>query len=1122
MTIRSLLFLLLFNSVTSLAQTPMTQSSETIYRIKNWNYEQGLFYGRTSCFLKDINGFLWVGTYKGLNRFDGTSFKNYQKSQDGQAGIVSNMILSLVEDSLHNIWIGTDHGLSRYDIKEDSFMNFVPGTATRIETAGIIPYWATRDEVFCVESDSIFTSYNIHSLQKKIGTSLSKKIENNGAVALSVYEAETNSVWMLPASGGLFARSGMLQVSLSTGKIKNFDWPCLRRDHDHSHWTEGICYDRKRNSIWLNTTDGLIRFTLDDKQYHKIKAVPVTDYRGIGIQMDQQNRVWICTEKKSIMVYDPLTDSVGLPFAGDSALNTKVTNFNYRMYCDQEGIIWIGYWPGFSLGINQLIPTTRSVIQYPGDTHKPHALSTSRGGDMTSAGNNVWIFAGDGLNVFDPSTGLFDFFPNENVLVNGKKKNISFLTVSRTLQKALVAFNDSGGLFEFDLTTRQYSPIILKDLANQTMENIHIADGAFPLNKDEIFFTNEGKHLLFVLHKDSSTAHLLVDFHEKRIVNMAANGDCLIFLSFKEGGLSQTWDYSNGKLMRIITVLDSVPWNNIVVDPGDRSLWLGVYDELRHYDNSLHLIHRYNQEDGIPPINVWAIIPDNHGNIWFNTELAIAKLNTLTGRITLVSEKDGWKKISYKTSTAVAKDNRGDLYFYGYGAVDRIRPDQFIEKYPGSSIYLKSIEINQKKIPLPTGVNNVKELALSYTENRVSIKTGIIDYFSNGASKIRYKLGDNGIWQYAPANSTIYYEALPIGDYKLIMQASNAAYEFNGPLKILVLKISPPWWRSIWFYAVLVLAFIFSLWAFVRYRSRALKEKNIELEEKVLQRTKELKHSLEDLRETQTQLIQREKMASLGELTAGIAHEIQNPLNFVNNFSEVNGELIEEMDQAFDNGNIADARTIAHDIRNNIEKVIHHGKRADGIVKGMLLHSRASTGQKEPADINALADEYLRLSYHGLRAKDKSFNATIETHLDETIGKINIIPQDIGRVLLNLFNNAFFSVTEKLKQQSGNTLSGTVNGKVPSLVSQYNPIVSVSTKRSGSSIEVKVRDNGIGIPQRIIEKIYQPFFTTKPTGEGTGLGLSLSYDIITKAHGGELKVDTQDGEFAEFSILLPL
>lgn len=299
MTIRSLLFLLLFNSVTSLAQTPMTQSSETIYRIKNWNYEQGLFYGRTSCFLKDINGFLWVGTYKGLNRFDGTSFKNYQKSQDGQAGIVSNMILSLVEDSLHNIWIGTDHGLSRYDIKEDSFMNFVPGTATRIETAGIIPYWATRDEVFCVESDSIFTSYNIHSLQKKIGTSLSKKIENNGAVALSVYEAETNSVWMLPASGGLFARSGMLQVSLSTGKIKNFDWPCLRRDHDHSHWTEGICYDRKRNSIWLNTTDGLIRFTLDDKQYHKIKAVPVTDYRGIGIQMDQQNRVWICTEKKA-------------------------------------------------------------------------------------------------------------------------------------------------------------------------------------------------------------------------------------------------------------------------------------------------------------------------------------------------------------------------------------------------------------------------------------------------------------------------------------------------------------------------------------------------------------------------------------------------------------------------------------------------------------------------------------------------------------------------------------------------------------------------------------------------------------------------------------------------------
>jgi two-component system, NtrC family, sensor kinase len=242
-------------------------------------------------------------------------------------------------------------------------------------------------------------------------------------------------------------------------------------------------------------------------------------------------------------------------------------------------------------------------------------------------------------------------------------------------------------------------------------------------------------------------------------------------------------------------------------------------------------------------------------------------------------------------------------------------------------------------------------------------------------------------------------------------------------------------------------------------------------------------------------------MASLGELTAGIAHEIQNPLNFVNNFSEVNKELIDEMQEEMDNGNLADAKGISNNIRDNEEKIIFHGKRADAIVKGMLQHSRSSTGVKEPTDINALADEYLRLSYHGLRAKDKSFNAEIKTDFDESIGKINIIPQDIGRVLLNLYNNAFYFVTEKMKLQDG----------------RYEPTVSVSTKKINNKVEIRVKDNGKGIPQNIVDKIFQPFFTTKPTGEGTGLGLSLSYDMV-KAHGGELKVETKEGEGAEFII----
>ncbi len=300
--------------------------------------------------------------------------------------------------------------------------------------------------------------------------------------------------------------------------------------------------------------------------------------------------------------------------------------------------------------------------------------------------------------------------------------------------------------------------------------------------------------------------------------------------------------------------------------------------------------------------------------------------------------------------------------------------------------------------------------------------------------------------------------------------------------------------------ALIVLVLVILLIAFIQWRNNSQKKKANAL----LQEQKEkAEETLVELKSTQSQLIYSEKMASLGELTAGIAHEIQNPLNFVNNFSEVNKELIAEMREEIANGNYNGVTILAKDVEENEEKINHHGKRADAIVKGMLQHSRAGTGQKEPTDLNALADEYLRLSYHGLRAKDKNFNADFKTAFDDSIGKINIVPQDIGRVLLNLYNNAFYAVND-----------ASVNGSPG-----YKPIVTVSTKKLNSGVELTVKDNGKGIPQKAVDKIFQPFFTTKPSGQGTGLGLSLSYDII-KAHGGEIKVETKEGEGSKFIITL--
>ena len=321
-------------------------------------------------------------------------------------------------------------------------------------------------------------------------------------------------------------------------------------------------------------------------------------------------------------------------------------------------------------------------------------------------------------------------------------------------------------------------------------------------------------------------------------------------------------------------------------------------------------------------------------------------------------------------------------------------------------------------------------------------------------------------------------------------------------------------------YALLGILFIFLLLAFILYRHNIQKQKAYDLLKAQKHETDNQKQkvetTLEELKVTQSQLIQSEKMASLGELTAGIAHEIQNPLNFVNNFSEVNKELISEMKDEIEKANYAEVITIAKNIEDNLDKINHHGKRADAVVKGMLQHSQASTGQKEPTNINKLADEYLRLAYHGLRSKDKLFNATLKTDFDESIGKINIIPQDIGRVLLNLYNNAFYAVQQKQKKVAAPEMTS-----FEKMSFLYEPAVSVSTKKVGDKILILVKDNGNGISGKIVDKIFQPFFTTKPTGQGTGLGLSLSYDII-KAHGGEIKVETKEGEGSEFIIQLPL
>ena len=731
--------------------------------------------------------------------------------------------------------------------------------------------------------------------------------------------------------------------------------------------------------------------------------------------------------------------------------------------------------------------------------------------------DRLWVSTNNATNIFN-AINIFNTLTGKSKIENfqkrfGIKADALFPVMLDTVRQIVYMIaSPQNIMYKINLKTGQSKTITFGDGTKQLDKLEFEAMIAQPYKNG--FLIYDMNHGFFEVGPDSPVAHLIIPFHDF-IGRMEIVEDSLLFAKNPNFPYNYSFSNHNGKWTRTPHLLDSLDWGCIYYDETDQTIWTDLLNKLTHFDKNFHIIKSYGKEDGFFG-TPFKMLEDKSGNIWYvNSQKQISRVNVTTGIISTLAPQHGYQPQFFDWFTPGTKDSKGSLYFgessLGTGNIGLIRidPEKYVSSNP-STVYFNALNINYKPYPLSTGVNNLNELFLSHDQNNLSIETGIIDYYSMGKSHLRYKLkgeGKTAEWQYAPAYFTIRYDGLTPGDYELILQSSNAGNEFIGPEKILSIHVRPPWWQTWWARLIFIFVFASALWSFIRYRSRSLRQKNLVLEEKVMNRTKELKHSLEELRETQAHLIQREKMASLGELTAGIAHEIQNPLNFVNNFSDLNKELLEELKaekkQLPRNHPLEEQLLI--DIQENEDKINHHGRRAAAIVKGMLLHSRTSTGQKEPADINALSDEFLRLSYHGLRAKDKSFNANLVTAFDPHIEEIYVVPGDIGRVLLNLFNNAFYSVNEKKKLQPSN----------------YEPAVTVSTRKLEKMVEIRIRDNGIGIPQNVLEKIYQPFFTTKPPGEGTGLGLSLSYDIITKIHSGELKVETKQGEFAEFIILLP-
>ena len=536
---------------------------------------------------------------------------------------------------------------------------------------------------------------------------------------------------------------------------------------------------------------------------------------------------------------------------------------------------------------------------------------------------------------------------------------------------------------------------------------------------------------------------------------------------------------------------------------------------------------------------VRSILEDNNRNLYITTVKGLTQISPLPASpeggevfaIQVFGTQDGLKGLDfYHNSALIDSKNRA---WWGSGkGLTMLDLNKFNPSAQIPQPLLKQLDINEQFLDyrnisdslgneiafksVQKFENYPLNLELPYHKNHLTFHFAAIDWAA--PHKIRYShrmLGLNDNWSNPTREAKADYRNLPYGTYTFQIRAIGASEVWSEPFEY-TFTINPPWWYTWWAYTLYGLIFLAALRSFSLWREQKLRKEKDQLQKKVEERTGELKkksdeleHSLEDLKSTQAQLIQSEKMASLGELTAGIAHEIQNPLNFVNNFSEVSAELVDELEEeraknqeTRDEGLVTGILT---DIKANLNKINHHGKRADAIVKGMLEHSRTNKGEKKPTDLNVLIDEFVRLSYHGLRAKDKSFNADFKLNLDPKLPKVNVVAPEIGRVILNLVNNAFFAVNEKAKL-------GEVN---------YKSEIKIESKPIENGVQLSINDNGGGIPEGLHDKVFQPFFTTKPTGEGTGLGLSLSYDII-KAHGGTLKVNSDEGRGTTFTIELPI
>lgn len=1060
----------------------------------NYTTSQGLIDNTVRIIMEDSKGNIWIGTINGVSRFDGFSFKSYTTAD----GLANDFVFGIAEDGAGNLWFGTGGGgISKFD--GTTFTNYTTeqGLADNFVIA------VTKDS-----KGNLYFGTNGGGMSRFDGSTFTNYTESEGLAGNRVRSFALGSdgtLWIGTIGGGISRFDG--------ARFQNF----TSKDGLADNIVRAILEDSNGN-IWFGTGNGTSRFDGEEfTTYTRDQGMPANSI--LAIASDKSGKLWFATDGGGISRFD------GSPFTSFTVNQGLGGNIVMSTLEDRNGNLWFGTNGGGVSVFDGLGFTTYSISQGLGGDFI-YSLVEDQNGDiwMGTAGRGFSKFDGKSFTTYTSAQGL----PSNEILsiVKDLKGNL-WLGTENGLSKfngaSFTNFGPEQGLAGY---------AVLKILTEDADKGIWIATADGGLS----FF--DGKKFTNLSIKQGLADNAVLSLAKDRQGNLwigTGNGLSVLPDSLRkaitenqpiEQNPFYTFRTENGLPNNVI--LQIVPMSNGKIAIGT-NLGIAVFNSPYSVisDFSLENIEIFNSNTGYPVKDLTdgqnGMYQDSKGILWAGTgsnKTALVRFDyeallrnkekpeIFIKQLRINEEEISWESLQVNENNISRKSSEQSIFGQELTAIDR---ESIRERFKG----VKFKETTPfYSIP--------QELVLPYRHNHINIDFGSNELAKPFLVEYQYILeGYDEEWSPVLKKTSATFGNIHEGDYTFLVRArftgsvEGTAGDWTEPLAY-SFKVLPPVYRTWWAYLTYTLIFLSFAYPIHRYqRNKAIKQEQDKARERELEQAREIEKAYtklesahENLKSTQAQLIQQEKLASLGQLTAGIAHEIKNPLNFVNNFSGLSLEFLEEVEEELDkleeSEPLENVRDLLGDIKINLTKIKHHGGRADGIVKSMLMHSRGGSGSMEPSDVNEVIKEYVNLSFHGMRANKNPINVELSLDLDESLPKIPLNTEDFSRVILNLTKNAFDAMREKIAKAGPD----------------YKAKLEVRTKNLGDKILIEVEDNGPGVPDDIKDKLLMPFFTTKKGTEGTGLGLSITHDII-KAHNGMLDITTQVGEWTKFSIILP-